>query len=102
MAMSASVQAQVVIYTTAYCGYCHAAKRLLDSGAVPYREVAVDRRPELRDWLRTASKQRTVPQIFINGDPVGGYTELAGLQRSGRLTDRLAIPPNAGGLSLPS
>ncbi|HHH11079.1 MAG TPA: hypothetical protein ENK23_03280, partial [Sorangium sp.] len=46
--MSAAQTAKVIIYTTAYCGYCHAAKRLLDSRSIAYDEVTVDRRPDLR------------------------------------------------------
>ncbi len=82
--------AEVVIYTTGYCGYCHAAKRLLKQREVVFQEVPVDRRPELRQWLMQASNQRTVPQVFINGAAVGAYTELASLERSGKLAERLA------------
>jgi glutaredoxin 3 len=85
--------AKVVIYTTATCGFCHAAKRLLDQKGVAYEEVAVDRRPDLRDWLRSRSGQNTVPQVFINGAPIGGYSELSGHDRRGTLASKLATPP---------
>ncbi len=100
--MATSVQAKVVIYTTSLCGYCHAAKRLLSGRDIPFEEVPVDGRPDLRQWLVSASKQRTVPQIFINGQTVGGYTELAGLERSGGLDERLAVAPRPGQDNMPS
>lgn len=88
-----SIAAQVVIYTTRTCGFCHAAKHLLGKRQVPYREVAVDGRADLRAWLRDVTGRHTVPQIFINADPIGGYTDLAHLAASGRLDGRLAQPP---------
>jgi glutaredoxin 3 len=88
--------AAVVVYTTGYCGYCHAAKRLLSSKGVAYEEIAADQRPDLRKWLRQVSRQHTVPQIFINGESIGGYTELRGLEGRGLLDERLATPPSPG------
>jgi glutaredoxin 3 len=87
--------AQVYVYTTDYCPYCTRAKALLGTKNVPFTEVAVDERPDLRSWLVAASGQRTVPQIFINGHSVGGFSELAELDKKGEL-DRLlgeAAPP---------
>lgn len=69
-------KARVEIYTTNYCGYCHAAKRLLESKGVGYTEIDVTQDPDKRVWLRQTSGQSTVPQIFWNGQSVGGYTEL--------------------------
>ena len=96
------VAAKVVIYTTSTCGFCHAAKRLLGNKGVPYEEVAVDRRPDLRSWLRDVTGRHTVPQIFINARPIGGYTDLAQLAGSGRLDARLAQPPAVDNPSLRS
>ena len=94
--------ASVVIYTTRYCGYCHAAKRLLDGLDVAYREIPADDRADLRNWLIDASQQHTVPQVFINGVPIGGYSELAALERSGKLPEWLAQTPPDDAEELPS
>jgi glutaredoxin 3 len=96
------VAAKVVIYTTQYCGFCHAAKRLLDQRRIPYDEVAVDRRPDLRSWLRDVTKRHTVPQIFINGEPIGGYTDLAALAGRNALEPKLAEAPAVDNPSLRS
>ena len=85
--------ASVVIYTTAHCGYCMVAKRLLDKKNVAYDEIRVDDRPDLRSWLVAESGQQTVPQIFIHGESIGGYNELAELERDGELDRKLATPP---------
>lgn len=81
---------QVVIYTTHHCPYCMLARRLLEANGVAYEEVLVD--DTLRDWLIERSGQRTVPQIFVDDRPIGGYLELAALQRTGQL-DRILRPP---------
>src|ERR1700722_6358944 len=91
--------AQVSLYTTDYCPYCTRAKALLGTKNVPFTEVAVDERPDLRSWLISASGQRTVPQIFINGRSVGGFSELAELDKKGAL-DRLLGGAPAGGAPL--
>ena len=63
----------VEIYTTPYCPYCIAAKRLLDKKGVPYAETDVSRDPALRQAMTVrAAGARTVPQIFIGGQHVGG------------------------------
>jgi glutaredoxin 3 len=90
--MSSSA-ASVVIYTTSTCGFCHAAKSLLGKKGISYREVAVDRRPDLRSWLRDVTGRHTVPQIFINARPIGGYTDLARLAATSQLDERLAQAP---------
>ncbi|MCC6528469.1 MAG: glutaredoxin [Polyangiaceae bacterium] len=95
-------RAKVVVYTTGYCPYCVAAKRLLQSRSVPFDEVDCDDRPDLRTWLKQATRQHTVPQIFINGESVGGFTELAALQKSGALDEKLAAEPPAGAEPLPA
>lgn len=91
--VSSPYSAEVVIYTSRFCGFCFAAKRLLDQKGVEYREIAADGRSDLRSWLRETSGQRTVPQIFINGESIGGYTELAGLEQAGELEGKLTSPP---------
>ena len=79
----------VRIYTTAWCGYCVRAKALLDGRGIPYEEVSLDDDPHFRRTLLDLTGGWTVPQILIDGRPVGGYAELWQLDRSGRL-DELA------------
>jgi glutaredoxin 3 len=81
----------VTIYTTAYCPYCHAAKRLLTGKRVVFDEIDVGARPELRAQMTERAGGRTsVPQIWIGGTHVGGSDELHALDRQGRLDALLA------------
>jgi glutaredoxin 3 len=80
----------VRIYTTNYCGYCHAAKALLQQRGVAFEEIDCSSDPATRKWLIEQTGQRTVPQIFIGGVPVGGFSELSGLDRAGKLRAILA------------
>jgi len=77
--------ADVTIYTTRICGYCVAAKRLLRSRGVEYREIDVTADDEKRRWLVETTGRKTVPQIFIGEESIGGYEELVELVRSGEL-----------------
>ena len=79
---------EVVVYQTPFCGYCFRAKHLLESKGVPFKEVDVSGDQDKRRWLLEVTHQRTVPQVFINGQSVGGFDDLARLDRSGEL-DRL-------------
>lgn len=96
-----SSRADVQIYLTSWCPYCSAAKRLLGKKSVRFTEIDVDDRPDLRRWLVSASGQRTVPQVFINGQPVGGFSDLEALDREGTLDRLLAEEPDAGASALP-
>lgn len=96
------MSAAVTIYTTNYCPYCVRAKSLLAKKKVDFQEVNVEERDDLRSWLVSASGQRTVPQVFINGRPVGGYTDIAELDRQGELDRLLAESPADGAEPLPS
>jgi glutaredoxin 3 len=87
------VSASILIYLTEWCPFCQRAKALLQKKKVNFTEVDVDDRPELRSWLVSASGQRTVPQVFINGQPVGGYTDLEKIDRQGKLDALLAKAP---------
>jgi glutaredoxin 3 len=87
--------AAVTIYTTTVCPFCIRAKSLLRAKGVPFREIDVERRPELREWLVARSRQRTVPQIFVNGAPLGGFTDIAALDQKGKLDELLAREPTA-------
>ncbi len=80
------MSAQVEIYTTPFCGYCHAAKRLLTAKGVAFVEFDVMGQPALRQqMMQRAPGRHTVPQIFINGRHVGGSDELHALERAGKL-----------------
>jgi glutaredoxin 3 len=82
--------AKVEIYTTMFCPYCYRAKRLLDIKGVDYREIDVTSSPELRAEMRQRSNGgQTVPQIFIDGEPIGGSDELVALNETGELDRKL-------------
>lgn len=81
---------KVKIYTTPYCGFCFAAKALLDDKKIEYAEIDVMDPGKRAALIQRANGRRTVPQIFIDETHVGGYDELAALERSGRLDPMLA------------
>lgn len=76
---------KVRIYLTQSCPYCVAAQRLLQVKGIDYEAIDVSHDPEKRAWLVEVSGQRTVPQIFIDEQPIGGFTDLQALDREGRL-----------------
>jgi glutaredoxin 3 len=80
--------AHVRIYTTTYCPYCSAAKSLLHAKNVQFEEIDVTNDPERRSEMERLSHRFTVPQIFINGQPIGGYDDARALDARGEL-DRL-------------
>ena len=81
----------IEIYTSPLCGYCHAAKRLLTDKGVSFSEIDVLRTPDRRqEMMQRANGRHTVPQIFIGKDHVGGYDDLAALERAGKLDPMLA------------
>jgi len=84
--------AEVTIYTTVSCPYCVQAKRLLSAKGVAYTEVDVTGDHALRQEMIRASGRRTVPQIFIAGQPIGGFDELYELDVRGELDALLAAP----------
>ena len=81
---------QIQMYTTRWCGYCVRAKALLQSRGIPFEEIRLDDDPQFRQKLLDLTGGWTVPQILIDGRPIGGYTELWELDRSGRLGEQLA------------
>jgi glutaredoxin 3 len=84
--------AEVDIYTTMWCPYCARAKSLLEKKGVAYHEVSLDEEPRRRDeMIKRANGGRTVPQIFINGEHVGGCDDLYALDRAGKLDPKLGI-----------
>ena len=82
--------ARVQMYTTRWCGFCVRAKALLQSRGIEFEEIALDNDPAFRSKLHDLTGGWTVPQILIDGRPIGGYTELWRLDRDGRLAERLA------------
>jgi glutaredoxin 3 len=81
----------VEIYTSPLCGFCHAAKRLLNEKGVGFAEVDVLAQPERKaEMMQRANGGRTVPQIFIGDTHVGGCDELYALERAGKLDALLA------------
>jgi glutaredoxin 3 len=81
--------AEVKIYTTRYCPYCHAATALLTDKQVPFEEIDVTGDTQARADLAQRTGRRTVPQVFIDGASIGGYDDLSALDRSGRLDELL-------------
>ena len=77
--------AQVVIYTTNYCPYCTAAKALLRRKNVNFEEIDVTDDPARRDEMERLSQRWTVPQIFIDGQPIGGFDDMNRLDLNGML-----------------
>ncbi len=75
----------VTVYSTRVCPYCMLAKRLLGNKGVSYQEIMVDQNDSLRAEMMQRSGRRTVPQIFIGDRHVGGFDDLAALDRAGQL-----------------
>ncbi|MBV8056283.1 MAG: glutaredoxin 3 [Deltaproteobacteria bacterium] len=85
--------AKVEVYSANYCPYCMRAKALLRSKGVAFEEIDVTNDPALRaKMVKLAGGRRTVPEIFINGEIIGGCDELYALERSGELDMLLAQP----------
>lgn len=81
----------ITIYTTPFCGYCFAAKRLLADRGAAFTEIDVSASTALRaEMMQRANGRRTVPQIFVGDTHVGGYDDLAAVDRAGRLGALLA------------
>ena len=81
----------VEIYTSPLCGFCHAAKRLLNQKGVSFSEVNVLAQPERKpEMIERANGGRTVPQIFIGDTHVGGCDDLYALEQAGKLDPLLA------------
>jgi glutaredoxin 3 len=85
--------AKVTIYVTTVCPYCVRAKMHLKKKGVEFTEINVDSDSEKRAWLMQATGQRTVPQIFVNEQSIGGCDDMLALDRAGKLDPLLAQPP---------
>lgn len=85
------MRAQVSMYCTGYCPYCTMAERLLASkGVQEIDKIRVDLEPHRRVEMMERTQRRTVPQIYIDGRHIGGYDDLAELDRAGELDELLA------------
>jgi glutaredoxin 3 len=84
--------AEVDIYTTMWCPYCARAKSLLEKKGVAYTEISLDEEPRRRDeMIKRAHGGRTVPQIFIDGEHIGGCDDMMALERAGKLDPKLGL-----------
>ena len=75
----------VKIYTMRGCPYCTMAKSLLTRKGVRFEEVVAGRDPEVRAWLEEVTGQDTVPQVFVDGRSLGGFSDIDALDRKGEL-----------------
>ncbi len=83
--------AKIVMYSTEACPYCVRAEHLLQrKGVQDIEKIRIDLQPELKDVMIQKTGRRTVPQIYINGEHVGGYDDMAALDRAGKLDAMLA------------
>jgi glutaredoxin 3 len=90
------MSAKVEIYSSANCAFCVAAKNLLKARGFDYQEVRIDTEAGKREEMVARSHRRTVPQIFVNGEHIGGFDDLAEADRSGRLAQLVAVSGAAG------
>ena len=87
--MSQNPKPKVKLYTTVFCPYCKAAKRLLAEREIPYEEIDLSGQANFRQFLQDLTGQRTVPQILINDEPIGGYMDLLEMDQGGELWELL-------------
>lgn len=80
----------IVIYSSDYCPFCIRAKKLLKSKQLNFNELVVDGNDALRAEMMKKSGRRTVPQIWINGQHIGGSDDLMALERSGQLNQMIS------------
>lgn len=81
---------QIIIYSTAICPYCVRAKQLLDRKGLSYQEIRIDLQPELKDEMMRLTNRRSVPQIIVNGQAIGGCDDLYALEKAGEF-DKLLV-----------
>lgn len=83
--------AKIIIYSKSSCPYCDWAKQLLDAKKVSYSEIRVDQDPAKLQEMIQLSGRRTVPQIFINDQAIGGFDDLSALAKAGELDELLGL-----------
>lgn len=81
----------VRIYTTPTCGWCRRAKALLREREIPFMEIDVSASPDVLEWLVRTTGRRGVPQVFADDSHIGGFDDLAALDRSGELRRLLGL-----------
>ena len=81
---------RVTVFTGDFCGYCRAAKRLLETRSVPYEEINVSKIQGARQALIERTGHRTIPVIEVDGELVGGYMELVAFDKSGGLEELIS------------
>lgn len=91
MSDSETTTPEVVIYTSAFCGYCSGAKNLLEKKGVNYHEIRIDKEAGMREEMMQRSQRETVPQIFIGERHVGGFDDMVELDMEGELDPLLGI-----------
>jgi glutaredoxin 3 len=79
----------IIIYSKDNCSYCRMAKDFFDARQIAYTEIRVDLDSEKLEEMLRLSQRRTVPQIVINDQFIGGYDDLVALSKSGKLNDLL-------------
>ncbi len=84
------MMAKVVVYSTGNCPYCVQAKVLLEKKNIPYQEIRIDLDDQKKEEMISLSGRQTVPQIFINDKPIGGFDDLWALEKKGELDQLLA------------
>jgi glutaredoxin 3 len=93
-AEASAAMAEVELYTTMWCPYCSRARALLEKKGVQFTDIDVDEQPQRRaEMVRRAGGRTSVPQIFINGEHIGGSDELVALERAGKLDAKLGRAP---------
>jgi len=84
--------AEVELYTTMFCPYCTRARALLERKGVAFTDIDINEEPARRgEMVRRAGGRTSVPQIFINGEHIGGSDELAAFDRAGALDAKLGV-----------
>jgi glutaredoxin 3 len=78
---------RITVYTTEPCGYCRTAKALLDRRGIPYEEINLAKDSGGRAKLVEVTGMMTFPQVIVDGEPIGGFQELAAADRAGRLAE---------------
>ena len=81
----------LTIYTKDYCPYCIKAKNLLDSLGATYEEIDITSTPELIIDLAKKSGMRTVPQIFLGDECLGGFDNIHAMNQEGKLREKLGL-----------
>lgn len=91
----------VIMYTTGMCPYCVRAKMLLQNKGVRWNELRIDADPALMREMMQRSGRRTVPQIFVGNQHVGGFDDMAELDSFGKLDPLLGLTPHLDETAMP-